>query len=402
VVDRDAELTLVAALNNKLLNGTSSRVERSREGSEINDKVKLNSLVDLRKLLEQTSKNNIVQGLEVRLVLRNLGNSSDDGVKSALDAKRVEVNFQDSVERVDLRANVVQNILGKSLLKKRLSGRVLGKIKKRSETGVASSQIILLEATSQLRLGEGGDSKSRNEQRGSNTSKVLLLAVASLKHKGKVLAPGSGMEKVVVGNKENASQVLVVVSHHNRLNGTLGVVKQSVNILDGSKGLLPQFELNSDVELAKAGIEVSLKSVGIRKVNGVGGSRVTRLSRNRVQVNTQKLTQTTELSLSSVLNAELKSMSNSILVQNLQKRVSTKNLKGSTVSLPKKLEPRSNELSIGSVLALLARDSGQKYVLGVLSSLQILINIKSDLVSLGLSFSHLSLRKLNELLDSNF
>jgi hypothetical protein len=183
---------------------------------------------------------------------------------------------------VDLRANVVQNILRKSLLKKRFSGRVLSKVKKRSKTGVASSQIILLEATSHLRLREGRDSKSGNEQRRSNTSKVFLLAVTSLKHKRKVLAPGSGMEKIVVGHEENASQVLVVVSHHDRLNGALRVVKQSMNILDGSKGLLPQFKLDSDVELAKAGIKVSLKSVGIRKIDGIGGSRVTRLSRNRV------------------------------------------------------------------------------------------------------------------------
>jgi hypothetical protein len=119
-------------------------------------------------------------------------------------------------------------------------------------------------------------------------------------------------------------------------------------------------------------------------------------------MNTQKLTQTTKFSLSSVLNAEFKSVADSVLVQNLQKRVSTKNLKGSTVGLPKKLEPRSNELSVGSILALLARDSRQKNILRVLSSLQILISIKSDLVSLSLSFSYLGLRKLNELLDSNF
>ena len=43
-----------------------------------------------------------------------------------------------------------------------------------------------------------------------------------------------------------------------------------MDILDGTKSLLPQFQLDGGVELGEAGIEVMLKGIRVGKINGMG------------------------------------------------------------------------------------------------------------------------------------
>jgi hypothetical protein len=47
-----------------------------------------------------------------------------------------------------------------------------------------------------------------------------------------------------------------------------------VDILDGTKSLLPQLELDRSVELGEAGIEVVLEGIGVGEVNRVGLGRI--------------------------------------------------------------------------------------------------------------------------------
>lgn len=63
------------------------------------------------------------------------------------------------------------------------------------------------------------------------------------------LVPGRSVEEVVSGDQEDSGQVLVVVTHHQGLGGSLGNCQQGVHILDGSEGLLPQLQLDGHVEL---------------------------------------------------------------------------------------------------------------------------------------------------------
>src|SRR5690606_38415449 len=78
-----------------------------------------------------------------------------------------------------------------------------------------------------------------------------------------VSAPGSGVEEVVVGDKENTGELLVVVGHHDVLGLLLGEVEEGVDILNGAEGLLPELKLNGNIELLEAGVQMTLESVGV-------------------------------------------------------------------------------------------------------------------------------------------
>jgi len=47
-----------------------------------------------------------------------------------------------------------------------------------------------------------------------------------------------------------------------------------MDILDGTKSLLPQLQLDRSIELGEAGIEVVLEGIGVGEVNRVGLGRI--------------------------------------------------------------------------------------------------------------------------------
>ncbi len=66
------------------------------------------------------------------------------------------------------------------------------------------------------------------------------------------------MKEVILADEKDAGELLVVVGHHHVLGGALAEAEQGVDVLDAAKSLLPEFELDGDVELAEAGIEMTL------------------------------------------------------------------------------------------------------------------------------------------------
>ncbi len=61
----------------------------------------------------------------------------------------------------------------------------------------------------------------------------------------------SSVEEIVSALPENKGELLVVVGHHLRLEHLLRQRHETVDVLDGLVGLLPQFHLNGGVQLAK-------------------------------------------------------------------------------------------------------------------------------------------------------
>lgn len=82
------------------------------------------------------------------------------------------------------------------------------------------------------------------------------------------------MEQVVLADEENTGELLEVVGHHDVLGGTLAQGEKSVGVLDGLEGLLPEFELDGNVQLLEASVEMALESVGVTEVDGVHLGRV--------------------------------------------------------------------------------------------------------------------------------
>jgi hypothetical protein len=214
------------------------------------------------------------------------------------------------------------------------------------------------------------------------------------------------VEEVVLANKENAGELLVVVGHHDVLGGALAEVQQSVDVLNAAESLLPQLQLNGDVQLLEAGVKVTLQGVGVAQVDGV---HLRRVLGGILDVVAQELTQAAELGLAGVLLAELEGLQGSRLVHNLETGIVLQDLENGAVGLPQELEPRSDDGAVGTVARLLTGDSRKEDGLGGLNGLQIL-NVggrsggfegRLNLVRLSLGLGDLLLGEFDELLENN-
>ena len=122
----------------------------------------------------------------------------------------------------------------------------------------------------------------KDQLRGSRV--IYLLALAScdngggLAEKIVVSGPSSSVEQIVFTDQEDTGQFLVVVGHHYVLRRTLAEVEQCVDILNTSESLLPKLKFNSDIQLLKTCLKMTLQSIGIVKVDGMHLSRVLRSS----------------------------------------------------------------------------------------------------------------------------
>ena len=176
------------------------------------------------------------------------------------------------------------------------------------------------------------------------------------------------MEQIVLANEEDTGELLVVVGHHDILRRALAEVEESMDILDAAECLLPQLELDSNVELLETSLEVALQSIGLAQIDGMHLRRVLGSSLDMVA---EKLAESSELGLASVLQAKVKGLGSSALVKDLEASIVAKNIEDGSVGLPEELEPRGNDRAVGTVARLLARDGGQENGLGGFACFQI-------------------------------
>lgn len=176
------------------------------------------------------------------------------------------------------------------------------------------------------------------------------------------------MEEVVLANEENSGELLVVVGHHDVLGRALAEVQQSVDVLNTSESLLPQFQFDGNVKLLEASLKMTLQGVGVAQVDGV---HLRRVLGGGLDMVSEKLAESSELGLSGVLQTEVEGLHGSALVKDLETSIVAENIEDGSVRLPEELEPRSDDGSVSSVTGLLSRDGGEEDGLGGLAGFQI-------------------------------
>src|ERR1700760_2296614 len=77
------------------------------------------------------------------------------------------------------------------------------------------------------------------------------------------------MEKIVLADQEDLGEFVEVICHHGWLCWTLAQAKQVMNILHTPESLLPQLKLDSNIELLKSSIQMTLKSIWIAQIDGM-------------------------------------------------------------------------------------------------------------------------------------
>lgn len=422
VINANSEVTLLATVHDELLDHGGGDLEGSGELGKLVDELELNGLVNLGQLLEETGENDLLQRHNVLLHLGIVTNLLQDGGNLLADGQRVEVNLEDVVQLADLGAHTAEQTLVESIAEEHITGGRGSHTEKVSETGVLvlASLIHIDQSAARAGSADNGDGQSGEKDEGGGLGhlglgdgRVLLLgALAAGQGHGRkteqvvVAVVGGGVEEVVLANKENAGELLVVVGHHNVLGGALAEVQQGVDILNAAESLLPQLQLNGNVQLLEASVEVALQGVGVAQVDGVHLGRVLG---GILDVVAQELTQAAELSLAGVLLAELEGLEGSRLIHDLETGIVLQDLEDGAVSLPQELEPRGDNGAVGTVARLLTGDSSKEDGLGGLDGLQIL-NVRGrsgglegrlDLIGLGLSLGDLLFGELDELLENN-
>ena len=177
-----------------------------------------------------------------------------------------------------------------------------------------------------------------------------------------------------------------------------------MDILDTAESLLPELQLDGNVELLEAGVKVTLQGVGVTQVDGVHLSRVLG---GILDVVPEELTKTTELGLTGVLETELEGLQGGGLVHNLETGIVLQNLENRTVGFPQELEPRSHDSAVSAVAGLLTGNGGEQDSLGGFDGFEI-FNVRRgsgglegrlNLVGLGLSLGDLLFGEFDELLQ---
>lgn len=160
-------------------------------------------------------------------------------------------------------------------------------------------------------LHDGNSERAEKDEAGELLHLLSVLALLDVHH---VPSPSGGVED---GHRsslglEDPSQLLVVVGHHRGLLSLLarGVGEQTLDVLDGAEGLLPELEIDGRVELLEPGLQVSGEDVGVREVDGIG---LVGVLVDGSEVLSDDLAESSELGLSSVLNAELEGLVDDLL-----------------------------------------------------------------------------------------
>lgn len=420
VVGSDGQVTLLATVHDELLNGATADVEWLGELCKLKNELDLHGVIDLRQLLEEAGEDDLLKRANVLLHALISADLGKDGRDLLANGQRMEVHLEDVVEVADLRTDTLEQALAQSILEENSTSGGLGHAQE-----VGEARVLVLpglinidkSSTGTLRAddrdGEGGqeDERRRLGHIGLSDGRVVFLGALSGCNSGGrlaeeivVSAPCRGVEQVVLTDQENAGKLLKVVGHHDVLGWALAQAEQGVDVLDTSESLLPKLQLDCNVELLEASVQVALQSVGVGEVDGVhlGGEFGSIL-----QVVSQKLAETAELGLAGILGAELEGLVSGRLVHQLEAGVVLEDVEDSAVCLPQELEPWCDDGAVGPVAGLLTRDCGEENGLWCLGGLKIVdvlglgrrLEGGLDLVSLGLGFGDLLLGELDEALE---
>lgn len=296
----------------------------------------------------------------------------------------MEIHFQDVVKLSDLGANARKQALVQRILEESSASWRLGHSKKVSEASILVlpclvdiNQGATGAGCADDRDGQGGE---QNERSGlghvclGNRWAVFLGAVAQRQRIGRlteqvvVTVPRSSVEEIVLADQEDTGELLVVVGHHDVLGWPLAEVQQGVDVLNAAETLLPQFELDGNVQLLEASVQVALESIWITQVDRI---HLRGVFGGILNVVPEEFAEATELGLAGVLQAELEGLEGGSLVHNLETRIVLQDFQHGTVGFPEELQPGSNDGAVCAVPRLFARDGGKEDSFGRLDGFEI-------------------------------
>jgi hypothetical protein len=139
------------------------------------------------------------------------------------------------------------------------------------------------------------------------------------------------VEEVVLAYEEDAGKLLIVVGHHDILRRTLAKTEKCVDVFNAAESFLPKLKLYGNVELLEAGIEMSLKSIGVVEIDGVHLRRVLGSIRQMI---TKKLAQSAKLGLAGILLTELEGLEGSGLIHDLEASIVLEDFEDGAIGFP--------------------------------------------------------------------
>lgn len=277
----------------------------------------------------------------------------------------MEVNLQDVVQLTNLGAHMAEQTLVQGVTEQDGTGGGCGHAEKVSEASVfvLAGLIHINQSAAGAGSADNRNGKSTEEHKRGGLGQgffsdqgVFLLGALAASHcnGGKteeiVVAVVSGsVEEVIFTDEEDGGKLFVVVGHHDVLGGALAEAQQGVDILNAAESLLPQLQLNGNIQLLETGVEVTLQGVGITQVDGV---HLRRVFGGILNVVAEKLAETAEFGLASVLLAELEGLQSSRLIHNLEASIVLQNLEDGAVGLPEELQPGSDNGTVGTITRL--------------------------------------------------
>lgn len=112
MVDSDVQITSATSLGDESLDTLSGHFLLSIlfEGGKFDNTTDVERSVNLGKLLEETSENNVLERLDVTGGLGGLLEGGEDGLDLGGDGKRVEVDFENVVELTKFRADSLEDV----------------------------------------------------------------------------------------------------------------------------------------------------------------------------------------------------------------------------------------------------------------------------------------------------
>jgi len=309
VVDTDVELATASTAHDiglDLLVVVGPFKPRFSQGGHQRQEVRnFDGAVHLGELSEKAGVQGPLNEGKVERIKGVGGQGLEDFGDGGAQGQRLEINLEDAVELLYGFRGKLEDVTGQGVLKQSRARRHLVESEESSEARVLALELF------RLVLGDANrDSKCADEDLAGEAAHFLLGLAADAAHNGVVPRPGRRMEEGIPAHQKYLGEFFVVVSHHRGARGFLSQGEEVVDILNGAESFLPELELDGGVELREASVEMVLKDVRVREVDGV---LLVRVFGNVGEMEAECLAETTEFDFSLVFQAEFEGLLRDLL-----------------------------------------------------------------------------------------
>ena len=192
-----------------------------------------------------------------------------------------------------------------SVLEQSRAGRHAAETEESSQSRILPLELVGFLGLQAHRYGESAD-----EDLCSKSAHLFICLSTDRGDDAVVPTPSSSVVQSVSAHEEDFGKLFVIVGHHGRPGCLLGHRKQIVDILDGAEGFLPQLEFHRGVELSETCVEVMLKGVWIREIDGM---LLVRIFGNVGEMEAEGLAEATEFNFALMFETEFERLLSDLL-----------------------------------------------------------------------------------------